>query len=124
MAEPLSEEKTEVEMWIEKHRDVFYPNCSLFFSVCGWLICIGGYLWASFMVINVEGTVIPNDTFIAAFFTLCGTAVAALGFVLAVIAYILKIRNKRVIGSLVLSGLLLTPLGVALLIGIYKSYLH
>jgi hypothetical protein len=116
--------KIEVVMWIEKHRNTFYSNSSLFFSVIGWLICIGGFLWASFMVVNVEGTVIPNDTFVALFFTLCGAAVATLGFVLAVIAYALKIRNKRIVCSLVLSGLLMLPIGAAFLMQISKTFLH
>lgn len=108
----------------EKIRDTFYSNGSVFFSVTGWLICIGGYLWASFMVVNVAGTVIPNDTFVALFFTLCGTVVAAVGFILATIAYIIKVRNKRIIFSFISSGLLVAPVVVAFMMRIYKHYLH
>lgn len=117
-------------MWIEKHREIFYPNSSLFFSVCGWLFCLGGNLWVSYRNAKVGAEAVIsygaefNGFFIRYFFAFGGATIAAIGFSLAIIAYLLKIRGRKVIISLVLSGILTIPLTVILLIAAIKAQGH
>ncbi|MCM0084539.1 hypothetical protein L4X63_23475 [Geomonas sp. Red32] len=107
--------------WIERNRPTFYSYASAFLSACGWSACLGGYFWAYFKVVNIAGTVIPNDTFVAAFFTLVGAAISAMGFLCGLVAFGLKVRSKVLIVSLALNGMLAIPIGVSLLIGSIKN---